>query len=84
MAHHKSTIKRIKTDKKRHQRNINFKSLMKTNIKGVLNSQEKTEAESLFRQAVKIIDKVASKKIIHKNRAASHKSKLAAHVNSLK
>ena len=83
MAHHKSTIKRIKTDAKRRSRNTAFKSEMKTNIKKVLESKEKAEAEILYRQTTKLIDQVASKKIIHKKRAASHKSKLALHVNSL-
>jgi len=83
MAHHKSTIKRIKTDAKRRLRNNGFKSKMKTNIKKVLESKVKEEAEALFRQTSKLIDQIASKKIIHKKRAASHKSKLATYVNSL-
>ena len=83
MAHHKSTIKRIKTDAKRRLRNNGFKSKMKTSIKKVLESKVKEEAEILFRQTVKLIDQIASKKIIHKKRAASHKSKLAIYVNSL-
>ncbi|MCH7818397.1 MAG: 30S ribosomal protein S20 [Candidatus Marinimicrobia bacterium] len=83
MAHHKSTIKRIKTDAKRRLRNNGFKSKMKTHIKKVLESKVKEEAEVLFRQTVKMIDQIASKKIIHKKRAASHKSKLALYVNSL-
>lgn len=83
MAHHKSTIKRIKTDAKRRLRNNGFKSKMKTSIKKVLESKVKEEAEILFRQTAKLIDQIASKKIIHKKRAASHKSKLAIYVNSL-
>lgn len=83
MAHHKSTIKRIKTDAKRRLRNNGFKSEMKTNIKKVLKSKVKEEAEILYRQTTKLIDQIASKKIIHKKRAASHKSKLALYVNSL-
>lgn len=83
MAHHKSTIKRIKTDAKRRLRNNGFKSKMKTLIKKVLESKVKEEAEVLYRQTTKLIDQIASKKIIHKKRAASHKSKLATYVNSL-
>ena len=83
MAHHKSTIKRIKTDAKRRLRNNGFKSKMKTNIKKVLETKVKEEAEILFRQTTKMIDQIASKKIIHKKRADSHKSKLALYVNSL-
>ena len=83
MANHKSTKKRIKTDAKRHRRNVSYKSAMKTNIKRVLNSTKKDEAELLLRETVKIIDKIASKGIIHKNRAAAHKSTLATYVNTL-
>lgn len=83
MANHKSTIKRIKTDAKRRLRNNSHKSMMKTHIKSVLNATNKEEAEVLFRQTMKIIDKIAAKKIIHANRASSYKSRLANHVNSL-
>jgi len=83
MAHHKSTIKRIKTDAKRRLRNNGFKSKMKTSIKKVFESKVKEEAEVLFRQTSKMIDQIASKKIIHKKRADSYKSKLAIYVNSL-
>jgi len=83
MANHKSTIKRIKTDAKRRLRNNSHKSTMKTHIKNVLNATNKEEAEVLFRQTMKLIDKIAAKKIIHANRASSYKSRLASHVNSL-
>ncbi len=83
MRQHKSPIKRVKTDAKRHLRNISYKSMMKTYIKGTLASTNKKEAEVKFRETVKLIDKVASKGIIHKNRAAAHKSKIALHLNSL-
>ena len=83
MANHKSTKKRIKTNEKRRLRNVHHKSRMKTSMKTVFESDNKEAAETLFRQAVKIIDQVASKKIIHKNRAASYKSRLAKHVNAI-
>ena len=83
MANHKSAIKRIKTDAKRRLRNNSYKAMMKTHIKKVLNTSKKEEAEDLFRKTVKIIDKTASKKIIHVNRANSYKSKLATYINSL-
>ncbi len=83
MRQHKSPIKRVKTDAKRHLRNISYKSMMKTYIKGTLASTNKEEAEVKFRETVKLIDKIASKGIIHKNRAAAHKSKIALHLNSL-
>ena len=83
MANHKSTIKRIKTDAKRRLRNNSHKFMMKTHIKNVLSTTDKEQAEVLFRKTMKIIDKIAAKKIIHANRASSYKSRLATYVNSL-
>ena len=83
MANHASTRKRIKTDAKRHARNVHFKSMMKTSIKKVLNATDKNSAEALFREATGLIDRVAAKRIIHRKRAAAHKSKLAKHIGSL-
>ncbi len=56
---------------------------MKTRVKKVRASNTKDEAETLFREAVSIIDSIAGKGIIHKNNAANKKSKLAAHVAKL-
>ena len=43
----------------------------------------KKEAPSLLTQAISTIDRVCGKGIIHKNRAAQHKSKLTKYINSL-
>lgn len=82
MANHKSTKKRIKTDKIRHTRNMHFKSMMRTSIRSVQKSENQEDVEKNFRFAVKTIDKVASKGIIHKNRASAYKSRLAKYVNN--
>lgn len=79
----KSVQKRQRQQAKNYNRNQKYKSQMKTAIKNVLSSTDKTEVEPLYRKAVSVIDNLASKKIVHKNTAARRKSVLANHFNSL-
>ena len=69
----KSAKKKLRKDRKREIVNKNLKNLLKKNIK----LAEKNPSETNIRKAVKIIDKTAKKNIIHKNKAARIKSKLA-------
>ena len=83
MAHHKSTIKRIRTNARDAQRNKQYMSRLKTQIKKVRAVQDKEEGEKLYRETSSYLDKLANKGIIHKNKAANQKSKLAAVVQKL-
>ncbi|RMD99798.1 MAG: 30S ribosomal protein S20 [Calditrichaeota bacterium] len=83
MAHHKSAIKRIQKSRLQRKRNRHYRSLMRTSIKKVLSLTEKEEAENRLREAVSILDKLASKGIIHRNKAANQKSRLTRYVNRL-
>jgi len=83
MAHYKSTKKRIGTSKKENIRNRSYISMLKTSMKKVASSKKKEEAEEHLRTTVSILDKLAAKRIIHKNKAANKKSKLVKLVNSL-
>lgn len=69
----KSAKKKLRKDRKREIVNKNLKNLFKKSIK----LAEKTPTETNVRKAAKIIDKTAKKNIIHKNKAARIKSKLA-------
>lgn len=69
----KSAKKKLRKDRKREIVNKNLKNLLKKNIK----LAEKNPSEVNVKKAVKIIDKTAKKNIIHKNKAARIKSKLA-------
>ncbi|MCL6096787.1 MAG: 30S ribosomal protein S20 [Patescibacteria group bacterium] len=69
----KSAKKKLRKDKKRELANKTLKSLFKKAVK----LAEKTPTEANIRKAVKAIDKTAKKNIIHKNKAARIKSKLA-------
>ncbi|MCA9742509.1 MAG: 30S ribosomal protein S20 [Deferribacteres bacterium] len=83
MANHKSAIKRIRTSLKQNQRNRHYRSLMRSTIKKVLATTEQEAAQAQYVQATSLLDKMASKRIIHANKAANQKSRLAKHVNSL-
>lgn len=86
MAHHKSAIKRIKQNAKRNARNRHFSSTLKTYIKRVreaVEQNDKTAAEAALKAAIPVIDKTASKGVIHKATASRNVSRLTKLVNSL-
>ena len=77
-----SELKRVRQSRKSNQRNRHYKSMMRTAIKNVLKSDKK-DASDLLTRAVSIIDHVCTKGVIHRNKAARHKSKLTKYINSL-
>jgi small subunit ribosomal protein S20 len=83
MDRHPQQIKRERQDKKRRVRNLESLSKLRTSIKKVLSSTTKKEAELVYRDAVKIIDKAVSKNLIHKNTGARRKSQITRFLNSL-
>lgn len=83
MAHHKSAKKRIRSDEKKRSVNKRNESKVKTITKKVMATQNKEEAEKLYKEAVSILDKTAAKDKIPKNRASRKKSRLTKHINSL-
>ena len=80
---HKQQIKRDRQDLKRRAINSQNRSKMRTLIKNVLSEKDPQKAKDLYTKAVAFIDKMASKKLIHKNNAARQKSKITNHLNSL-
>ena len=83
MANHQSALKRIRSDKAKYLRNRYQAKSTRTFIKKLRNTTDKAEAEELFKKVSGMIDKLAKKNIIHKNKAANNKAKLAKLVNSL-
>ena len=79
-----SELKRVRQSHKANEYNNHYKSMIKTSIKKVLSSTTKEDGEPLKNQAFKVIDKVASKGVIHKNKAANQKSRITKHLNTLK
>jgi len=83
MAHHKSALKRIRQSEKRRLENKYYARTMRNTVKKLRNTEDKTEAEKLYPNVVSMIDKLAKKNVIHKNKAANLKSKLAVQINQL-
>lgn len=83
MANHKSALKRIRSDKAKYLRNRYQAKSTRTFIKKLKNTTDKAEAEELLKKVSSMIDKLAKKNVIHKNKAANNKAKLTKHVNSL-
>ena len=78
-----SELKRVRQAKKSRIRNKSLISKVNTASKKVFATTKKEDGLKELNIAVKTIDKTASKKIIHKNKAANKKSSLYKHVNSL-
>lgn len=83
MAHHKSAIKRIRTAEKARLYNRRYRIKMRNAVKNLLSQQNKEEALPLLKDTVSILDKLAQRGIIHKNKAANQKSRLTKFVNNL-
>ena len=83
MANHKSALKRIRANQAKRLRNRYQAKTTRTYVKRLRGTQDKAEAQELYKTVVSMIDKLAKKNIIHKNKAANNKSKLAKHIASL-
>lgn len=86
MANSPQARKRAKQNEKRRQHNASLRSMVRTYIKRVQAEIAKGNHEaalSAYTTAVPIIDRIADKGIIHKNKAARHKSRLNAQIKAL-
>ena len=83
MAHHKSSKKRIRQTEVKRVENRYHAKTMRNSLKELRNTNEKQAAEELAPKVVSMLDKLAKKNIIHKNKAGNLKSGVAKHVASL-
>lgn len=85
MPNIKSAVKRTKVIFTKTMQNKKNMSLLRTKVKYCLKSikENSTSANELYKDAVKFIDKMASRGLIHKNNAARRKSRLSAALNTL-
>ena len=83
MANHKSALKRIRSNNKKRLLNRFQHKTTRNAIKKLRDITDKKEAEKLFPSIVSLIDKLSKRNIIHTNKAANLKSKLAKYVSSL-
>jgi small subunit ribosomal protein S20 len=86
LANSAQARKRARQAENSRQRNSSQRSMLRTHIKNVIKAiatGDREAAQTAFNKAVPVIDKSAGKGLIHKNKAARHKSRLAQHVRAL-
>ncbi len=86
MANTIQARKRARQALKRRASNVSKRSELRTAIKRVRKAIEagnKAEAQKIFSESMSVIDSISDKKIIHKNKAARHKSRLSVAIKAL-
>ena len=83
MANHKSALKRVRSNEAKRLRNRFQSKTTRTFVKKLRLTTDQAAAQELYRQVASMLDKLAKRNIIHKNKASNNKSKLARYVNSL-
>lgn len=83
MANHKSAIKRIRSNNAKRLQNRYYAKTTRNAVKKLRTTTDKKEATVLLPKVVAMLDKLAKKNVIHKNKASNLKSKLAKKVNAI-
>lgn len=83
MANHQSAKKRIRQSASRRITNRYYARTMRNALKKLRNTTDKSAAEELYPKVASMLDRLANKNVIHKNKAANLKSSLSKHVASL-
>jgi small subunit ribosomal protein S20 len=83
MANHKSSIKRIRQTDKKKLHNRYYAKTARNAVRKLRASTDKTAATEMLPKISAMLDKLAKRNIIHKNKASTLKSKLAVFVNKL-
>jgi small subunit ribosomal protein S20 len=86
MANIASARKRARQAEKRRQHNAALRSELRSairNVRKAITAGDKKAARSVLERASSVIDSIADKRIIHKNAAARHKSRLAARIRAM-
>lgn len=83
MANHKATLKDVRQAAKRRERNKYYGKTTRNAIRDLREIKSVTEASPKLIDVASMIDKLAKKGVIHKNKAANLKSKLTKRVNKL-
>ena len=83
MANHKSSLKRIRQTEKRRLHNRYYAKTARNAVRKLRATTVKAEAAEMLPVVTSMLDKLAKRNIIHKNKASNLKSKLALYVNKL-
>ena len=83
MANHQSSKKRIRQTEKSPLQNRFYAKVARNAVRKLRASTDKSEASALLPKVSSMLDKLAKRNVIHKNKASNLKSKLTLHVNKL-
>ncbi len=86
MANTKQAKKRVRQSEKHRQHNTSLRSMLRTYIKKVIAAiatGNQKAAQASLQEATPVIDRMVNKRIIHKNKAARHKSRLTNHIKKM-
>ena len=86
MANSAQARKRARQADKQRAHNESLRATLRTAIKRVqkaIGAGDKAAAQTVFQESVAVLDRIADKKIIHKNKASRHKSRLSAQIKAL-
>ena len=83
MANHKSAIKRIRSNNAKRLQNRYYAKTTRNAVRKLRDIETKQEASALLPKVVAMLDKLAKKNVIHKNKASNLKSKLTKKVNAI-
>ncbi len=83
MANHKSALKRIRSNNAKRLRNRYYAKTTRNAVRRLRNTADKKTAQENLPKVVSLLDRLAKKNVIHKNKASNLKSKLTLYVNKL-
>ena len=83
MAHHLSAKKRIRQAESKREQNKYYARTARNAVRKLRGTTDKEAASEQYSEVVSMLDRLVKDNLIHKNKAANLKSKLAKHVNSL-
>ncbi len=84
MANHKSALKAVRQAETRKEDNKYYARTMRNSLKKMRSTTEKAEADKMLPELSAMLDKLAKKNVIHKNKASNLKSSITKHAQSLK
>jgi len=83
MANHKSALKRIRSNNTKRLRNRYYAKTTRNAVRRLRSTVDKAEAQEKLPKVIALLDKLAKRSVIHKNKASNLKSKLTRFVNKL-
>ncbi|MDZ4750771.1 MAG: 30S ribosomal protein S20 [Flavobacteriales bacterium] len=83
MANHKSSIKRIRSNDVKRDRNKYYHKTMRNALRKLRSSNSKAEVEKIAPSVISLLDKLGKNSVIHKNKVGNLKSSIARRISHL-